>query len=70
MARKAQPASPAAGSADPAIAPPIDPDAVYRATLRRRGEIAPGVTIPAGTHEVLGSTLASLGDAVMTLERL
>ena len=48
----------------------IDPDAIYRVTLRRRGQIAPGVFIPAGTHEVLGSTLASLGDAVVTKERL
>ena len=64
MARKPTPA--AGGDIDETI----DQDAIYRVTLRRRGEIAPGVTIPAGTHEVLGATLASLGDAVVTKERL
>ncbi len=57
-------------SSTPAAGEDIDPDAIYRVTLRRRGQIAPGVFIPTGTHEVLGSTLASLGDAVVTKERL
>ena len=41
MARKPTPA--AGGDIDETI----DQDAIYRVTLRRRGEIAPGVTIPA-----------------------